>query len=209
MRRAPLINPLVLSLVLAGACATAHPSMPTLATARVAEDFDSYSLTRVGLMPFIGPGLTSEQTAALESAFFTELSLSTPFELVPLTGPDLDEIKQSDPYLRGWYRPETIFGLARRYSLDAILFGTVTQSQFFPPQKLSLQVDMVAAETGTVIWSSSVHLDATEKRVRDGIQVYFSNPDGGHDEESQDWRLALLSPARFAQFAAFQVAALL
>ena len=106
MRRALII----LSMVLSGACATAHPSMPTLATARVAEDFDSYSLTRVGLMPFTGAGLTSEQTAALEAAFFTELSLSTPFELVPLTAPDLDEIKQSDPYLRGWYRPETIFG---------------------------------------------------------------------------------------------------
>jgi hypothetical protein len=198
-----------LGLLLAAGCQTSHPGMPTLATARVAKDFDTYQLTRVGLMPFDGVELSAEQTAALESAFFGELSLSTPFELVPLGGPDLEEIKQSDPYLRGWYRPETIFGLARRYSLDAILFGTVTQSQFFPPQKLSLQVDMVAAETGTVIWSASVHLDATEKRVRDGLEVYFSNPDGGQDEEGQDWRLSLLSPARFAQFAAFQVAALL
>jgi hypothetical protein len=54
-----------------------------------------------------------------------------------------------------------------------------------------------------------VHLDATEKRVRDGLKVYFSNPDGHMDDQSQDWRLALLSPARFAQFAAFQVASLL
>lgn len=197
------------ALVLCGACATPHPGMPTLATARVSEDFETYHLTRVGLMPFDGSDLTREQAAALEAAFFTELSLSTPFELVALGEAELQEIKQSDPYLRGWYRPETIYGLARRYSLDAILFGSVTQSQFFPPQKLSLQVDLVVAETGTVIWSSSVHLDATEKRVRDGLEVYFSNPDGGQDDESQDWRLALLSPARFAQFAAFQVASLL
>jgi hypothetical protein len=197
------------ALLLCGACASANPGMPTLATARVAKDFESYHLTRVGLMPFEGGDLTEEQAAALEAAFFTEISLSTPFELVALSDVELEEIKHSDPYLRGWYRPETIFGLARRYSLDAILFGTVTQNQFFPPQKLSLQVDMVAAETGTVIWSSSVHLDATEKRVRDGLEVYFTNPDGEQDEESQDWRLALLSPARFAQFAAFQVASLL
>ena len=201
--------PVLCALVLCGACATPHPGMPTLATARVAEDFDTYHLNRVGLLPFEGADLTAEQTAALESAFFAELSLSTPFELVSLGEAELEEIKQSDPYLRGWYRPETIYGLARRYSLDAILFGTVTQNQFFPPQKLALQVDMVVAETGTVIWSSSVHLDATEKRVRDGLKVYFSNPDGRMDDQSQDWRLALLSPARFAQFAAFQVASLL
>jgi membrane dipeptidase len=95
------------------------------------------------------------------------------------------------------------------YSLDAVLFGTVTQSQFFPPQKLSVSVDMVAAETGLVIWSSTVHLDATEERVRDGLEAYFSNTRGVPEDAAQDWRLALLSPSRFAQFAAFQVASLL
>ncbi|MEM7306779.1 MAG: hypothetical protein AAF682_08915 [Planctomycetota bacterium] len=191
------------------ACASTVAPMPTLATARVVDDFDTYRLGRVGLMPFEGEDLTDEQSAALEAAFFTELSHSTPFELVTLDTADLEEIRVSEPYRRGWYRPETILGLSRRYSLDAVLFGTVTQSQFFPPQKLSVQVDMVAAETGLVIWSSSVHLDASERRVRDGLEAYFTDPDGRESDEGQDWRLSLLSPSRFAQFAAFQVATLL
>ena len=183
--------------------------MPTLATARVVSDFETYRIARVGLMPFAGDGLTEEQSAALEAAFFTEVSHSTPYELVKLTPHDLAEVHESDAYRRGWYAPATIVALARRYSLDALMFGTVTQSQFFPPQKLSVSVDMVAAETGLVIWSSSVHLDATEERVRAGVEAYFSKPDGKAENPTQDWRMALLSPSRFAQFAAFQVASML
>ena len=190
-------------------CATGRPSMPTLATARVASDFDTYRIGRVGLMPFAGDDLTEEQSAGLEAAFFTEISHSTPFELVKLDPLDLQEVRASDAYRRGWYAPDTIVATARRYSLDAVLFGTVTQSQFFPPQKLSVSVDMVAAETGLVIWSSTVHLDATEERVRDGLEAYFSNTRGKVEDDSQDWRTALLSPSRFAQFAAFQIASLL
>lgn len=183
--------------------------MPTLATARVAGDFETYAIDRVGLMPFSGEDLTVEQSAALEAAFFTEISHSTPFELVKLNSGDLEEVRASDPYRRGWYAPETILGLSRRYSLDAVMFGTVTQSQFFPPQKLSVSVDMVAAETGLVIWSAAVHLDASEQRVREGLEAYFTTPDGDEEDQSQDWRLALLSPSKFAQFAAFQVASML
>jgi hypothetical protein len=197
-----------MALALAG-CATGRAPMPILATARVASDFETYRVERVGLMPFQGSDLTAEQSAALEAAFFTEISHSTPFELVLLAEDDLAEVRHSDAYRRGWYAPETIVAVGRRYSLDAVLFGTVTQSQFFPPQKLSVSVDMVAAETGLVIWSSAVHLDATEERVRNGLEAYFSNTAGEAEDAAQDWRLALLSPSKFAQFAAFQVASML
>ncbi|MCZ6597398.1 MAG: hypothetical protein O7B99_07165 [Planctomycetota bacterium] len=182
--------------------------MPALASAQVVADFDTYSIHRVGMMPFEGVALSVDHAAALEQAFFTEISRSTPFELVALDARDLEEVRASEPYRRGWYRPETIIALSRRYSLDAILFPTATQVQFFPPQKFSAQLDLVVAETGLVIWSSAVHLDANDPHVREGLEAYY----GSVDEEwegQQDWRVALLSPARFAQFAAYQVALLL
>ena len=63
---------------------------------------------------------------------------------------------------------------------------------------------MVSAETGLVIWSGAVDLDGADQRVIDGLQVYY-----GNDEDQKSWRVALLSPERFARFAAFQVACLL
>src|ERR1051326_6554850 len=97
-----------------------------------------------------------------------------------------------------------MIGLSQRYSLDAILFGTVTQERFYPPQLLSLPVDLVSAETGLVIWSASVHLDATDQRVIDGLEVFY-----GNETDNESWHVALLSPERFARFAAFQIACLL
>lgn len=179
--------------------------MPRLANAVVSRDFGSYDLRRIGLPPFRGRNLPEEQALALQRALHTELSQSTPFEIVQLESADLAELESSDPYRRGWYKPKTIIGLSQRYSLDGILFGVVTQERFFPPQLLSLQVDLVSAETGLVIWSGKVDLDASDKRVVDGLRLYY----GAQSGDQEDWHVALLSPERFARFAAFQIACLL
>jgi hypothetical protein len=196
---------LPLIVVLAGACvAGREPHMPRLANAVVSSDFESYELRRIGLPPFVTRDGAPGHEVDLQRAFHSELSQSTPFEIVLLDERDLAELTASDPQRRGWYDPRTIIGLSRRYDLDAILFGTITQQRFYPPQLLALQVDLVAAETGLVIWSSGVHLDAGDQRVLEGLQVYYGSEPG-----SDDWRVALLSPERFARFAAFQVACLL
>jgi hypothetical protein len=170
----------------------------------VSSDFETYRLRRIGLPPFRGRNLPPEQGVALQRALHSELSQSTPYEIVQLEDDDLAELESSDPYRRGWYKPKTIIGLSQRYSLDGILFGTVTQERFFPPQLLALQVELVSAETGLVIWSGSVDLDASDERVLDGLRLYY-----GVEGDDENWRVALLSPERFARFAAFQIACLL
>ena len=203
MKRA-LVLCLGATLALSSCLVTSPPRMPSLANATVSSDFESYRIHRVGLLPFSGDGVTPERSLDLQRAFHSELSQSTPFEVVLLGDADLEELEKSEPHRRGWYRPRTIIGLSQRYSLDALVFGTVTQERFFPPQLLALQVDMVSSETGLVIWSASVHVDANDPRVHDGLELYYAS------EEGEDpWRVALLSPERLGRFAAFQVACLL
>jgi len=187
-----------------GCVTTRSPEIPRLADAVVSSDFESYTLRRIGLPAFVGRELSAQQGRDLQHALHTELAQSTPYEIVLLDERDLAELEASDPYRRGWYEPRTIIGLAKRYSLDGILFGTVSQQRFYPPQLLSLQVDMVSAETGLVIWSGTVDMDGSDQRVIDGLRIYY-----GNDEDRESWRVALLSPERFARFAAFQVACLL
>jgi hypothetical protein len=194
----------LLALALAGCIVMPGANMPRLASAVVSRDFASYRLQRIGLPVFRGRNLQPEQAAALQRALHSELSHSTPYEIVLLDGGDLAELETSDPYRRGWYKPKTIIGLAQRYSLDGILFGTVTQQRFYPPQALALSVDLVSAETGLVIWSASVDLDASDERVVAGLRLYYDV-----DDDDETWRVALLSPERFARFAAFQIACLL
>ncbi len=204
--RARHLSSIVLgSVLLASAClAPRVPAMPRLATAQVSNDFGTYEIRRVGLLPFHGKQLSGAQRAKFQDAFLSEVARSTPYELVLLDPFDLEMIDETDAHHVGWYKPATVIELSKRYSLDAMLFGTVTDERFYPPQLLSLAVDMVSAETGLVIWSSSIHLDANDPRVVDGLQAYYTT---GDDPEA--WRLALISPERFARFAAYQVALLL
>jgi len=207
VRRTPRASlaTLATALLVAGGCLTPNiPPMPRLATAQVSNDFDSYTIRRVGILPFQGRTLTDGQRAALQSTLLAEVTRSTPYEVVVLDRSDLGMIEASSPHLRGWYRPKTVIQLSKRYTLDAILFGTVTDERFFPPQRLSMSVDLVSAETGLVIWNSSIHMDANDRRVEDGLRAYYATED-----DPDAWRLALLSPERFATFAAYQLACLL
>jgi hypothetical protein len=192
---------------LASACATTYRSVEPLADARIVSDFDTYTIRRIGLVPFTGDGLTHDRSQELQAAFFAEISASTPFEVVPLDHRHLAEIPTSDPYRRGAYQPRTIIEVSRRFNLDATLIGTVTDQQYFPPQRLGVQLDLVAAETGLVIWSASLQLDASKRRVRDSLRAWAQADQG--DLDGADWELTLISPRRFARFAAWQVALLL
>lgn len=198
----------LIAAVFCASCASTQNSVELFGTARVVNDFESYTLDRVGLLPLEGNGLTDEQARALQATFYSELSRSTDFEIVVLAPDDLEEIPKSDPVRRGWYESATILELSRRFTLDGLLIGTVTDAQTFHPQRLSVQFDLVSAETGLALWSSSVHLDAGEDRVRDGLQAFYSWGDG-EDSSGEPWELSLHSPRRFARFAAWQVARLL
>ncbi len=194
-----------LLLLLAAACASVPAEPENLAAVRVAPDFASYPIRRAGLVPFAGAGLDAHLSASLQRSFLVELSRFTDYEVVQLSAEDLAEVPDSEPYRRGWYQPRTIIDLSRRFSLDAMLVGTVMQMQAFPPQQLSIELDLVAAETGLVIWHSSIHLDASEARVRRALEAWFEQKSRRPDSE-ESVSLTLLSPTRFARFAAHQMA---
>jgi hypothetical protein len=98
-----------------------------------------------------------------------------------------------------------VLALARRYNLDALFVGTVSDVQSFPPQKLALELDLVAVETGLAIWSAEAYLDVSQERVRAELEQWHGR-ERAASEESESWELTLLSPRRFAQFAAAVVA---
>jgi len=186
-------------------CVSLYGDAPTLADTRIVADYETYSIRRVGLVPFSGSDLTEDQACTLQETFFSELSRYADFEIVPLTARDLEEIPDSEPFRVGWIRPRTVIDLSRRFRLDAVLIGTVTERQVFTPQRFGVQLDMVAAETGVPIWSSTVHADASDERVRFGVQRWYEMT-RATGESGETWDLCLLSPRRFAQFAAYEVA---
>lgn len=185
-------------------CALGEQSRESLARAEADSDFESYKMRRVGLLPFAGRTLDRDHGHTLQAAFLHEFAKSGAFEVVMLDPQALHEVERSEPYRRGRLKPRTVLELAERYSLDGILIGTVTHMNAYPPQVLGLEIDLVSTETGLPIWSSRLQIDASDAQVRDGIkalarrQERTGDPDGG--------TLALISPTRFARFAASEVA---
>lgn len=203
---------LLLLTVLVGSCRLGPPEVPLLASARLAEDFGTYELVRIGLVPAsYAPGLRTdarEQREELDRTLYSEFSGSMAQELVALRGADLEEIPTSDPLRYGAYEPQTLIRLARTHRLDALLFVHVTSKRAYPPLQLALNAELVAADTGLVIWSAGVHLDAGHEHVREALRAFYFET-WKEVAHGPDWKLALVSPSRFAAFGAWQLARML
>lgn len=200
--RARLAAVLVLAL---GGCASTPKLEARLVHARVTADYATYRVERIGLLPFQGEVADEEQQRALQAAFARSLSRHAAFEVVVLSSADLEEVPASEPLRRGWVQPATVIALGRRYALDGLLCGTIAESQSFTPLKLSIQVDLVAGETGLPIWSAATSLDGGEERVRSALQAWH---EGQRNQATggESWELALVSPRRFAEFAVEEIA---
>lgn len=197
MRAVALLSLLLLS----AACAASGPrSSAPLAKAHVALDVHTYALHRVGLVPVLGRELDPEYADVLQEALAAELAGAVPFETVTLGPADLEEVPPSEPHRRGSYTARTILETARRFRLDGVLVITAGDVQLFRPLRLGLRADLIAAETGAVVWSASVSLDAQSERTREGLEAFYE------DAEGERWELSLLSPRRFARFAAHELA---
>lgn len=202
-----------LAVLLAGAglmssCVFSPAEVPLMGSAKVTSDFDTYQVRRVGLVPFGAVDqevLAAHEVGALETTFHAEFASGTDYDIVPLRGLDLMGVVAPDPFRAGWYSPEGVLTLRDRYRLDALLVGTITSRRIVPPQVLGVQLDLVSCETGATIWTCDLILDASRESTRDAIEIWarreLGDPDGAP--------LTLLSPKKFAHFAAFQMARLL
>ncbi len=177
--------------------------LPTLARSRASEDLGSYSLRRVGLLPPMGA--QGEEAAALHAALGFELTRHAPFEVVTLDAADLAEVQLDQPHARGRYTPQSILAIAHRFRLDGLFVGTVTHLEPYAPQSLGLGLELVAVDTGLVVWSSTIDVDTSELRVRDSLEAYQANRLGGGDP-ADDLSVLMLSPSSLMRFAASEMA---
>jgi hypothetical protein len=193
---------------LLSACVGTRADVGNLAHASVTSDFETYGLRRVGLLPFQGECLDAESARELQAAFATELSTGSQLEIVPLSQADLEEVQKSEPFRRGSIKPATVLALARRYRLDGIFAGTVSDARGYAPLRLCVALDLIASETGLSVWSASAQLDASDERVQRGLEQWVRKS-RSTTAANEGREIYMMSPRRFAQFAAAQIAALL
>ncbi len=201
----PILLVLVASVV-AGCNGPAIRGVIPLGTARASADFADYDIRRVGVLPPEGEVFDAGLVEPLRDALTAAFTAETSFELVPLGIIEMESIEGLAPARTGNIQPKAVLEIARRAGLDAILAARVVDLRPYEPVRLGLDVDLIAVETGLVIWSSHVRVDTGDSRALAAIESWqAAMRSGGESEHAVD----LLSPRRLAEFAAAQAAMLL
>jgi hypothetical protein len=194
------------ALLLLAACTTPRQTVQPIGTAAKSSDFDAYPMRRVGLLVPDGEGLDSDFLRGLRDALASELAGRKPYEIVPLDALDMEAVDRLEPSHTGRVRAAPVLALAKRSSLDGLITTRVLEMRAYAPVRLVLGLDLIAVETGAVIWSGSVCVDASDGETRAAIRSWQKSVRGAGDN---DRALDMLSPSRIAEFAALQSAMLL
>lgn len=191
--------------------ACAAPSVPLLSRAQLAPDFETYELRRVALlMPFAprdAEAARSDALSDLQDDLVAYLSTGTPYEIVEIGPADLGELRLDQPTRDGRLSIDSLLGLAERFGVDAVLYTQVTHERLHPPLAIGLQAELVSVDTGLLIWTAGVSLDGGDEPTREALRAFHQLESG--DPGIDSWKVSLVSPRRFARFAAWQLAQLL
>jgi len=168
------------------------------------EEYLNTRLHRVLLLPFTIKSQRDKVVDEITEAFSIELQKSAKFEIIVPQGFQDILSQQYDIWNRGLIRSETIEEAKKRYKVDAIMFGTITQYQPYEPPVLGIKIGMFSAVSGSIMWSSDAIFDSSEASVIKLVKSYYKD----HYKRKQslyDWKIILLSMKRYAQFVAYHM----
>jgi len=168
------------------------------------EEYLNSRLHRVLLLPFTVESQRDKVVDEVTDAFYIELQKSGKFEIIVPQGFQDILALQNDIWNRGLIRSETIEEAKRRYKVDALIFGTITQYQPYEPPVLGIKIGMFSAISGNIMWSSDAIFDSSDASVVKLVKTYYKE----HYKRKQSlygWKIILLSMKRYAQFVAYHM----
>jgi len=172
------------------------------------EEYNNTSVQRVLLLPLTIESGRDKVVDDVTEAFFIELQRSARFDIVEAR--EFQDIlsQQKDVWTRGLIRAETVVEAKKRYKVDAIIFGTITQYQPYEPPVLGIKIGMFSARTGNIMWSADAIFDSSQASVIKLLKSYHKKQ-YQRKQSLYDWNLILLSMKRYAQFVAYHMVATL
>lgn len=172
------------------------------------DEYGDANVRRVLLLPFTVESERDKVINEITNAFFIELQKVSKFDIV--VAQEFQDIlsQQRDVWYRGLIKAEIIVEAKKRYKVDAIIFGTITQYRPYEPPVLGIKIGMFSAKSGNIIWSADAIFDSSKAEVIQLIKAYHKE----HYQKKQslyEWSIILLSMKRYAQFVAYQMLATL
>ncbi|MBS1258677.1 MAG: hypothetical protein MAG551_01739 [Candidatus Scalindua arabica] len=172
------------------------------------EEYNNANLQRVLLLPLTTESKRDKITDEVTEAFSIELQRSAKFSIVEAV--EFQDIlsQQKDIWNRGLIRAETIVEAKKRYKVEAIIFGQITQYQPYEPPILGIKIGMFSTKSGNIMWSADAIFDSSQASVIKLLKSYHKKQ-YQRKQSLYDWNLILLSMKRYSQFAAHYIIATL
>ncbi len=168
------------------------------------EEYNNASLQRVLLLPLTIESKRDKVTDEVTEAFSIELQRSAKFSIVEAN--EFQDIlsQQKDIWNRGLIRAETIVEAKKRYKVEAIIFGQITQYQPYEPPILGIKIGMFSAKSGNIMWSADAIFDSSQASVIKLLKSYHKKQ-YQRKQSLYDWNLIMLSMKRYSQFVAYHI----
>ncbi len=172
------------------------------------EEYNNTNVQRVLLLPLTTESRRDKVVDDVTEAFFIELQRSARFDIVEAR--EFQDIlsQQKDVWTRGLIRAETVVEAKKRYKVDAIIFGTITQYQPYEPPVLGIKIGMFSVRSGNIMWSADAIFDSSQASVIKLLKSYHKKQ-YQRNQSLYDWNLILWSMKRYAQFVAYHMIATL
>ncbi len=107
---------------------------------------------------------------------------------------------------RGPHTIEQLAQLRDTLQCNAILYGWVNHQQPYPRIQIGLHLRLLDLQAGKLLWGVDNIWDSTNQQTELRIKKFFEDHMRTTGYEPIDWRLAMLSPAVFQKFVAYEVA---
>ena len=163
----------------------------------------SLPMRRVAMLPLAGGRFSSDALRDVTAAFQGELSKKTLFEVVPVSGADLEAICGQRELSSVEHIPaELLHTLHERFGAEGVLFTDITHFNPYRPVAIGVRAKLVDTGSGAISWACDIVFDSGQPAVAETARTFqrkFSDP---HRALADDGGSVLISPARFAKFVA-------
>ena len=163
----------------------------------------SRPMRRVAMLPLSGEQLTPEMLRDITTAFQAELSKKAIFEVVPISGTELEAICGQRQLSSVEPMPAQLLdSLRERFGAEGILFTDITHLHAYRPVAIGVRAKLVDIGSGAISWACDCVYDSGHPAIAENARQFqrqFSDP---HRAIPDDGGSVLISPMRFAKFVA-------
>lgn len=163
-------------------------------------------LRRVAVVPLAIEGTDEAVARAFREDLRGAITQRRLFEALPVSGTDLDDIDLGSARSRGVYSTQDLLTLNRRFGVDAVLAGSLTESRTYPSIRMGLRLFLLDCRTGRVAWATDLMVDAADQAVAADAHNYYDTLYEDPSTSLIEHKKVLISPLLFRRYLAARVA---